>query len=145
MGFWLFSFDDEREFWVTDGTTEGTNLLLSLERNSSGSYVEFIPFGQIMIIVSETDHYEYGVWASDGTIEGTVFLRTFFSDTGAFRGPENFTIYDDKLYFSSSNGYSGEELYVTDGTVEGTRQVADINQTPLGSQPADFKVRKRMN
>ena len=49
---------------------------------------------------------------SDGSI------NPFFRD---------FTEFDGKLYFSADNGASGQELFVTDGTAEGTELVSDID------------------
>ena len=50
----------------------------------------------------------------------------------------DFTEFNDKLYFTANDGSSGTELYVTDGTAEGTELVTDINPGSGSSYPGGF-------
>ena len=48
-------------------------------------------------------------------------------DPGAAYSPlSSFVEFKDRLYFAAGNGTSGQELFVSDGTAEGTQLVADI-------------------
>ncbi len=40
--------------------------------------------------------------------------------------PDSFQVYNDKLYFAADDGVHGRELWVTDGTEQGTKIVKDI-------------------
>ena len=51
--------------------------------------------------------------------------------------PGNFAEYNGKLYFSAKDGTNGYELWVTNGTPEGTQMIKDINTTG-GSYPRNF-------
>ena len=47
----------------------------------------------------------------------------------------NLTEFDGQLFFTASDGTTGNELWVSDGTTEGTQLVADINSnssSPFG-------------
>ena len=55
--------------------------------------------------------------------------------------PLNFTVYNNRLYFSDIGVSSGRELWAYDGTGF-AYQVKDINEGKAGSDPADYKIFK---
>ena len=50
-------------------------------------------------------------------------------------GPQQLTTVGDTVFFSATDGSHGRELWVTDGTPEGTRLVRDIRPGAAGSTP----------
>lgn len=46
--------------------------------------------------------------------------------------PRGFVVMNDRLYFSATDGTNGYELWVSDGTEDGTKMIADINSSPGG-------------
>jgi ELWxxDGT repeat protein len=54
--------------------------------------------------------------------------------------PKFFTAVGDRKFFAASAPGTGEELYVSDGTAEGTRLVKDINPGPDGSGPFNLRA-----
>ena len=142
----------EEELWVSDGTTEGTRLLADIKR-SSGDYdlgtkqLDLAELnGKIYFSASDGENGRE-LWVSDGTTGGTKLLVDINSDNSSFSNssaPTDFIKYNDKLYFSADDGENGRELWVSDGTSEGTNLVADINSgtgrygEPSGSFPNDF-------
>jgi ELWxxDGT repeat protein len=169
------------EPWKTDGTPEGTSLVLDVEPGSadshpirmqaSGGKLVFSPFGPPVTRLWETDGTTAGtrlmevvgpegpvaveflvaevegvrfysadrwhsLWRSDGTAAGT--RRIFHLPTSGGPGDEpaayglwSFTQSDGVLYFIS-RVQEGDVLWRTDGTPEGTVQVARV-QAPSRS------------
>jgi ELWxxDGT repeat protein len=68
------------------------------------------------------------LWKSNGTSIGTLKVGTIpiFIET-INSGP---ILFKDHFYFSGENETNGNELWRTDGTVEGTTLVKDINTSP---------------
>ena len=64
------------------------------------------------------------LWISDGTAEGTMMLKDIYATGDENSDPEDFTIYNDKVYFAAETE-TGLQLWVTDGTAEGTMMVAE--------------------
>ena len=140
-----FEADDEvngHELWVTDGTTEGTQLLKDINPGSDGSYPgpsdesQFTQFnGQLYFDTSKRDSNENLVydrqWVSDGTAEGTQPA----TDLDFNFGRES-VYFNDKLYFNAGDEVHGGELWVSDGTPEGSQLVKDINP---GSQSSSVE------
>ncbi|MBK6371566.1 MAG: hypothetical protein IPF64_17605 [Flavobacteriales bacterium] len=65
------------------------------------------------------------LWVTDGTLAGTVMLRTF-TPVRAAAVPRKFILYNGLVYFSAIAPELGEEPWVSDGTEAGTVLVMDI-------------------
>jgi ELWxxDGT repeat protein len=128
------------ELYVSDGTADGTQLLVDLRSgedpfgNIYGSYPSnLVEFNGKLYFSARDNEKGNELFVSDGTAEGTEVLvdinpgeNNYGIPNGSY--PSNLVEFNDKLYFSASNGENSTELYVTDGTSEGTQLVADINQ-----------------
>ena len=128
-----FSADNRetgRELWVTDGTTEGTQLVANISNYSSYDYAsgsfpqDLTVFNQRLYFTVDTGGSNRELWLTDGTNEGTQASEVDLASFGF--SPQNLTEFNGRLYFSLNDG-TGEELWTTDGTNEGTQLVADIN------------------
>ena len=79
---------------------------------------------------SPTDTAKFGtqLWKTDGTKEGTKMIKEIEADDYSARYsigyPRDLTVYKDKLYFIHQPIKSRRELWVSDGTREGT-MIAD--------------------
>jgi ELWxxDGT repeat protein len=76
-----------------------------------------------------------------------VLVKDIFPGFMSFPGnisnsssPRNLNVFNNKLYFSASDGVSGDELWVSDGTSAGTQLVADIEPNQSSSSPAQLIV-----
>ncbi|NJK58493.1 MAG: hypothetical protein HC939_22185, partial [Pleurocapsa sp. SU_5_0] len=130
--------ENGNELFVSDGTAEGTQLLvdLYLGGNQYGSYSSYpsdlVEFNDKLYFSADDGENGRELFVSDGTAEGTQLLVDLapgesndgFSNSSA---PTNLVEFNDKLYFTADDGENGNELFVTDGTTEGTQLVADIN------------------
>ncbi|HEX5748204.1 MAG TPA: ELWxxDGT repeat protein [Archangium sp.] len=69
------------------------------------------------------------LWKSNGTPEGTVFIKTIF--VGSYLGESQYPTAVNGLFFfvAAESEEEGIELWRSDGTPEGTFQVKDINPT----------------
>lgn len=112
----LFVFDDKLFFSADDGTN-GRELWVSIKTGGGSS-------------------------KSSSNNNTTIFknLNPNNSPTNTKdSNPSNFFLFDNKMYFSASDGVNGNELWVSDGTVAGTIMKQNIN--PLGdSNPRDFII-----
>ena len=142
-----------RELWVSDGTAEGTKLVADIfpgERNYDDSDPSgFSEVDGKLYFVANDGETGRELWVSDGTTEGTNLVADInpssdssdpgaFSLRGGFTVPRDFIEFNDQLYFVADDGETGEELWVSDGTAEGTNLVADINPSSDGSSPGGF-------
>ena len=134
--------ETDRELFVSDGTAEGTQLLLDVNNSSANSsffrgggdadsrefyeFVELFEFQDKLYFVADNGETGRELFVSDGTAEGTKLLVDLNPGVDG-SDPTNFVEFNNKLYFAADNGESGAELFVTDGTEEGTQLVADIN------------------
>ena len=111
------------ELWKSDGTSDGTEIVKDIEDGDIGSYPsELTVNGDTLFFVAERGAI-YGLWKSDGTTANTVLIKEW-----DFDGPSYLTVFNNKLYFAVDDGSEefGKELWVSDGTSDGTYMVKDI-------------------
>ncbi|GEO11026.1 ELWxxDGT repeat protein [Segetibacter aerophilus] len=132
------------ELWVTDGTTAGTTLVKDI--NPGGGEASSVPFVFNAVVMNNRFIFQATtaangseLWYSDGTETGTQLLKeinpgsananpfvykNYDFSSGNIYGS---TLYNGKVFFSANNGTNGKELWITDGTSQGTTMVKDIN------------------
>ncbi|WP_221392095.1 DNRLRE domain-containing protein [Dyadobacter sp. NIV53] len=119
----------------TDGTPQGTYMVKSLPLwasglHSAGTYV--------YMIISNYDTGETFLWRTDGTAMGTIELAAIgtVGEDDNRRRPFKFTNVNGKLFFSLRDVVNGDQVWVSDGTVSGTKRV-----TPMVQAPLRFRIR----
>lgn len=109
------------ELWTTNGTTNGTRMVKNIEPYSLFAYNNNLYFGAY-------DGSSYGFWKSNGTSNGTIRLAEIMPamtyDPSLIK--KTFCISNNTLFFSAYNSVNGNELWKTNGTINGTRIVKDI-------------------
>ena len=131
-----FTADDGvhgRELWKTNGTKEGTGMVVDLTTKSSNSAIsDLVGMGGYAFFVASSDDQGREVFRSDGTSEGTVMLKDIALRSSA--NPEDLTVCNGLLFFSAdaAHAMTGRELYVSDGTLKGTSMLKDINPNGTG-------------
>ena len=122
-----------RELWVSDGTTEGTQLLKDINPSTEEYYDSSSPkhlteFNDKLYFSADNKETGRELWVSDGTTEGTQLLKDINPSTSDLKGsyPDYLTEFKNKLYFSAGDDETGYELWVSDGTTKGTQLLKDI-------------------
>ncbi len=129
VGKLLFRADDPsgtHNLWVTDGTESGTKLV--------GAYEPFSLVGlNGMAMIFSTSSGMHYLRTTDGTPDGTTIIKTIpLADVVSVTGFAN----EDYLYFlfhmdtDAASNPGGGYLWRTDGTSDGTLQLAEIPNMP---------------
>lgn len=120
------------ELWRSDGTPAGTMCLCDLPL-SGDSFAAAGALGDDLLFFADGNDREPALWkieAATGAVSKIV-QTGFLNDAHAI-------VHEGRLFFSADNGATGSELWVSDGTPEGSHLVADIVPGPTGSAPSDF-------
>lgn len=150
--FSAYTEDEGQELWVSDGTEEGTKLLMDCYMFGDGNPKAFMQINEkqaiFIAIDDESAEYDpamgaqYWLWITDGTEEGThrvvADADSEHQANCVFPGKDNTTLHyayqrvGRRVFFKAdtTDGMIGEEIWVTDGTEEGTYLVMDINWEP---------------
>lgn len=133
------------DLWRSDGTEAGTVLIKDTD-TISGNYAFFgvTPVRHLVYYVSRSfSDYLNHLYVTDGTSSGTTMIRSFipydtYADPDGF--PKHMTPANDLglLFFVARDEQYGEELWVSDGTPDGTRMLKDINPGPHSSRCHDL-------
>lgn len=123
-----------QQLWHVDGT------------NGLAEEVHTFPQGEVVLFTTPTENSlftlttstnDFGdgltVWATDLASSNTVEIIA--SESVGFPAAVG-----DRLFFTEVSDQFGRELWTTDGTLAGTRMVADIGSVTYPSNPDNFQV-----
>ncbi len=145
---------DNMELWKSDGTAEGTVMVQdirpgqygSVDNTSNGETGNCFAILNNELFFSAWDGnsaFSHDLWKTDGE----VVSRVKTSSTGKFGVyPQNLITFNGNVYYAAytlegGNNYEGVELYMSDGTDEGTHLVKNINPTKYqDSYPDNFTI-----
>ena len=126
------------EWWTSDGTTEGTKVLVEIDPGEeNGVFADFDPEEGFIIYNDElyftgVDDGDFELWKTDGTASGTQLVRNIASFGSSF--PNAYAIYNGQLYFSCREGF-----WKSDGTENGTRLIKEDDPDDVfGFEPVDI-------
>lgn len=123
------------ELWMSDGTQEGTVMVADLAPDAASSYPsQFTKAGGKLFFVAD-DGGGPELWMTDGTQQGTVQFN-IAPTAGSY--PSQLTAVDGRIFFRADDQIHGDELWVSNGTPEGTQIVSDLRVEPeinFGSNP----------
>ena len=132
------------ELWVSDGTPAGTRMVKDINPGGLDSYpYNLTAVGDELFLSASDSEHGRALWRSDGTARGTVLVKDFYP--GSFDPPvplpilpTHFTAVDDRLFLTAWDGTgSYSQLWVTDGTGEGTVKLLDgVGDDPKVGRPA---------
>jgi len=113
------------ELWKSDGTSGGTILIKDIKQGTKSStpYSFFNAGGTLYFNAVNSNKTD--LMSTDGTVSGTVVVSDKF-----VLAPINLLDYDDKLLFAATKCECAYELWKSDGTSAGTKEVGEItNET----------------
>jgi ELWxxDGT repeat protein len=127
------------ELWTSDGTSGGTKIVADLVPGSGSLYPDEL------IVTQDSSAYFFGwadkqIWKTDGTAQGTTPLIRL--RTGVFVGSRwrQLLGVGPSVFFQNIDRDHGYELWMTDGSADGTGLAADINPGPGYSTPLPMSV-----
>lgn len=137
---WFLANDgaNGRELWASDGTQEGTVLVHEFTPGPAGTPIQILSSTDSdgrLFFVARLVEPRFSFWRSDGAPGGTVRLTPPTLQVVASEVP---AAVGDLAFFVGDDGVVGEELWVSDGTAEGTRLVADLVPGPVSSAPSNL-------
>jgi len=126
------------ELWTSDGTLEGTQLLLDINPGPAPSQISaMIEFGNELFFAANDGTNGLELWKTDGTANGTMMVKDIQPGANGSM-PTNFTVVENTLFFKAFDEMNGFEIWKTDGTSTGTELVIDLNPGPSSSSASGF-------
>ncbi len=132
------SESSSQELWKTDGTTAGTVRVQAFPGDSSGyGPSSLTPVGNTLYFRARDDSTGFELWRSDGTTTGTYRVVDLRAGSSGGLGPVLFnpqlTNLNGSLFFRGNDGFTGTEIWKSNGTQAGTVCVRDIVSGNHGS------------
>lgn len=137
------------EPWISDGTTAGTKMLKNLNESYRSSNPRWFKqaLGKVIFVadVFNSSSTRTKLFITDGTEGGTIALCDLSYNYPASVSVTNSIFYGQELngkyYFSAETDAEEAELWVTDGTPEGTKMLKDIySASNFASFPKNFEI-----
>jgi uncharacterized repeat protein (TIGR01451 family) len=125
-----------RELWVTDGTAQGSRLVVDLTPGLNGSnpYNLLALGNKVLFTINNSSTGDGEPWVSDGTAAGTLQIADIEPGPPASE-PAFLGRIGSIALFSAGTSALGRELWRTDGTPAGTSLVADLHPGAGSSLP----------
>lgn len=138
--YFVANVGEEVKLWRSVGLPGATPVFEAFEDNV---VFGMTPVGnELLFFLVDPDEGEADLWVTRGTLASTRELRFF---PGNY--PRELTALKGKLYFSAGKAGrglegdpAGEELWVSDGTVSGTRRLVDIHPGAGDASPGSLTV-----
>jgi ELWxxDGT repeat protein len=138
--------------WISNGTSDGTREIKPAKANIKGLFwngtiqvaPDFTLLGDKVLFAGLDEDGHIGLWVTDGTDRGTVELKVQDADpSGLFynNGPvldPGFTRIGASVLFNGFDLDGHENLWITDGTGRGTRELKAAAADPKGLSPSDI-------
>lgn len=122
----------------TDGTAGGTNVIYN--NMNSFSFMYNWPSKQLVtfnnkLIFSAYSGTDRGIWTSDGTTQGTTFVKELIE--GQYPLPYHLTAFNNQVYMRACDSSRLNIIWRTDGTTAGTQKMdmPVMNSTELLHPP----------
>ena len=132
-------FFSNNSLWKSDGTAAGTTMLSDAVKDET----IIIPASNGFFFLGYAADTGEELWFSDGTMTGTrlvkdIFDGTVFSGASLSREDKNFAVLNDKLLFVGYDQTNRSQLWISDGTEDGTEMLTDLSTVGDGGEFRTF-------
>ncbi len=139
-----FAADDGEsgnELWCSDGTEEGTRCAADINEGAGNSNPDEMIVFNGRLYFSATSAGQNRLYVFDSTTGTAGEIRMTYETYTAY-SPMFLSVFNGNIYFRAEITALGNDLWVSDGTAEGTQLVEQINTTaePSNSNPWNFTV-----
>ncbi|WP_051951665.1 T9SS type A sorting domain-containing protein [Flavobacterium sp. ASV13] len=133
-----------RTLWLSDGISNGKlineDINLSQFSNTELRFVELN--NKVFFAGGYNSDNDVELWKTDLSTDITKVEKDINHTLGAFNSNSDFTNFNGKMIFAATNGKSGTEPFITDGTISGTKIIKNINpEDDRGSIYGDYEYR----
>ncbi len=123
--------------WSTNGTAAGTSEVKDLSSFGSSSYYygsasQLVATSGKLYFTTSDGNGGTDLWASNGTPGGTSIVKDFAVpsvSTGNRVSVSELTAFGSDLAFIANDGTHGSQLWISDGTQNGTQMLTHVNAT----------------
>lgn len=141
--FWAKSeSSNDLALWKSNGFEEGTIELKNFENvNFIAPDLSFHTIENKLLFIINDSVKGYQLWQTDGTHLGTFLLKSIFIEPYImlnYFDKVNVVELDEKLYYNGCSEEFGVELWVSDGTVSGTKLFQNFRDSSISSFPYNF-------
>jgi ELWxxDGT repeat protein len=142
--FWARESNNVLSLWRSDGSPSGTHRLVVPQDHGFEpvGITLFRAGGELFFTANDADGPQ--LWRTNGTPTGTRAVTDAVHERVNFMaGTRAATIgrFQGEVLFYGNDGVHGFEPWLSDGTKEGTRILADVNPGPAGSAPRTSEQR----
>ncbi|MBT1701942.1 ELWxxDGT repeat protein [Chryseosolibacter indicus] len=131
-----------RRLWVSDGTAQGTMMVAKVGENSGTPLhtpvddmtepTQLTHVNGVLYFTGKDAAHGVELWKSDGTAAGTQLVKDIVPGSRSPQYLNYLTSYNNKLYFVATSNY---DLWISDGTENGTMSLTNHNQMRLTGYP----------
>jgi ELWxxDGT repeat protein len=130
--FTAYSPTSARQLWKTNGTAAGTTIVRVINSGSNAKLGKLIDVNGRVFFQADDGIHGVELWISDGTSAGTYMVKDLTPGPGSNAGYahehlEHFASINGKLFFMAAAETEASDLWMSDGTAAGTKQLTFFN------------------
>jgi ELWxxDGT repeat protein len=146
----VFNTSVGRELYFSDGTSEGSYMVQNIASGSESPYIEnLVPFNDEMYFLADNVSNGTELWKTDATGVGTNMLIDLMPGVSSGgldvrNGTPTLVELNGSLLFGGATEEGDYELFISDGTSEGTEMLLEINATGSASPHNFFRASEKV-